>query len=286
MVKIMTDSTSDLSEELMQRFAIGLIPLHILLGEEEYRDRTEITPAEIFAWSDAHKTTPKTSAVSMEDVLDVFRPVLDAGDEIVVFTISEDMSTTVNVMRMAAEELGAADRVTVIDSRNLSTGIGLLVCEAAEMAQEGKSREEIEKEILRLIPKVRASFVIDTLEYLYRGGRCSGVAALAGSVLKLHPKIVVADGKMLVEKKYRGKIGKVIMDYATDMEEAYRQARKRRVFVTHTLTGANDAAPVVEYLRSLQIFDEICETKAGGVVSSHCGPGTLGVLFIEEEVRD
>ena len=160
MIRIFSDSTCDLSEELLERYEITLVPLHIELGDKEYRDRIEITTDEIFAWSDANNTTPKTSACAMDDTIDLMKPVLDAGDEIVIFSISDSMSTTGNVFRLVTEELDAGDKVSVIDSANLSTGIGLLVVEAAVMAKEGKLREEIVARMEMLKPKVRASFVV------------------------------------------------------------------------------------------------------------------------------
>ena len=258
-----------------------MIPLHILLGEEEYLDRVGISQEEIFEWANKNKTTPKTSAVSVADATEKIKPMLDAGDELIIFTISSAMSTTYNVFNMVAEDLDATDRVHVVDSLNLSTGIGLLVTEAAEMAKEGLTVEEILKEIERLKPKVRASFVIDTLTYLARGGRCSSVAALTGGVLRIHPKIIVKDGKMEVSKKYRGNIKAVVMDYVKDMHYALLEARPMRVFITHTSADRELIEEVRSYLEELGHFDEIFETHAGGVISSHCGPGTLGVLFIE-----
>ena len=281
MVRICSDSTCDLSDEVIARYKITMIPLHIMLGDEEYRDRVEITQEEIFEWADRNKTTPKTSAVSVTDVQSAIRPMLDAGDEIIVFTISEAMSTTANVIRMVAEDMDAADRVYVINSENLSTGIGLLVVEAALMAENGLNASEILYEINRLIPKVRASFVIDTLTYLARGGRCSSVAALTGSILRVHPKIIVKDGRMEVSKKYRGQMGAVVMDYVKDMHYALLGARPQRVFITHTCRDRSIVESVRAYLEELDYFDEIIETTAGAVISSHCGPGTLGVLFIE-----
>ena len=281
MIRICSDSTSDLSDEIVEKYGIIIIPLHIVLGEKEYRDRIEISQDEIFEWVDKNKTTPKTSAVSYDDAVATIKPMADAGDEFIIFTISGQMSTTYNVFNMVAEDLGVADRVHVVDSMNLSTGIGLLVVEAAIMAQEGYSTEEILKEMERLKPKVRASFVIDTLTYLAKGGRCSSVAALTGGVLRIHPKIIVKDGKMDVSKKYRGAIRKVVMDYVKDMHYALLGARRQRVFITHTSKDREMVEEVRAYLESLGYFDEILETTAGGVISSHCGPGTLGVLFIE-----
>jgi len=280
-VKIIADSTCDLSDELLEKYDIAVIPLHILLGERECEDGVDVTPDEIYSWSDDNATTPKTSAPSMERAMEVMKPYLDQGRKLICFSISSEMSTSGNVMRLAAEELDAEDEVTIIDSTNLSTGIGLLVIEAAVMAKEGKNAAEIEEEILKLRPLVRASFVVDTLTYLHRGGRCSGLAAMAGGALKLHPRIVVEDGKMQPGKKYRGKMPKVLLSYVQEMEEHLKHAKKERVFITHSGCPEETIESVREYLEKLDVFDEILVTRAGGVISSHCGPGTLGVLFIE-----
>lgn len=283
MIRIISDSTCDLSKELIEKYNIAILPLHIHLGEEEYQDGLTITPDEIYAWSDANNTTPKTSASSMIEVIDTFQPYVDNGDEVICFSISSSMSANHNVMRLAVEDMEAEDKIHIIDSANLSTGIGLLVIEAAIMAQEGKSATEIVARIEELKPLVSASFVVDTLTYLHRGGRCSSVAALAGGVLKLHPKIVVDGGKMDASKKYRGKINSVIMSYAKDMEEELKNAKKDRVFITHSGCEQAILDEVYEYLKSLGHFDEILITRAGSVISSHCGPGTLGVLFIRQD---
>ena len=282
-VKIISDSTCDLSKELIEKYDIRVVPLHIVLGEADYLDGKSIGPDELYRWSDENKTTPRTSAPSMPEVVEVFEKCAAEGGEIVSFSISSQMSATFNVMRMAAQELEMEDRIFVVDSANLSTGVGLLVLEAAVMAKEGKSGKEIAERMEQLKPLVRASFVVDTLTYLYRGGRCSGVAALAGGALKLHPRIVVADGAMKPEKKYRGKMASVILNYAKDMEEQLLSAKKDRVFITHSGCDEEVIESVKAYLERLKIFDEILVTRAGGVISSHCGAGTLGVLFIAGE---
>ncbi len=282
MVKIISDSTCDLSQELLEKYDVETIPLHILLGDEEYEDGKNITPDEIYRWSDAHGVTPKTSAVGIDQMIEVYRPHIEKGEEIIVFCISAEMSTTYNVMRMAAAELQAEDKIFIIDSANLSTGIGLQVIEAAIMAQQNKSAAEIVAHIQEIRPRVRSSFVVDTLKYLHRGGRCSGVAALAGGMLKLHPKIVVENGKMKPEEKFRGKMHKVVMDYVRTMEEDLKKAQKSRVFITHSGCDPEIIASVHKYLKDLDMFEEILITRAGCVISSHCGPGTLGVLFIDE----
>ena len=269
MIKIISDSTCDLSQEVLEKYDIDIIPLHIVKGNEELEDGPAIDISALYKWADENKTTPKTSAPSIETAMNIMRPYIEAGREIICFSISGEMSTSGNVIRMAAEELEAEDAVTVIDSRNLSTGIGLLVVEAAIMAAE-------------LIPKVRASFVVDTLVYLYRGGRCSAVSALIGGALALHPMIVVKDGKMDASKKYRGKIGKVIKNYARDLENDMKNAMPDRVFITYSECDEKIVDEVRDYIASLGIFKDIIETRAGGVISSHCGPGTLGVLFISK----
>ena len=279
-VKIISDSTCDLSQELLEKYGIDILPLHILLGDAEYRDGKDISPDSIFTWADENKATPKTSAPSLEDAVTLLRPYVAEGREVICFSISGSMSTSGNVMRLAAEELDASSLVTVIDSKNLSTGIGLLVVEAAIMAEQGNSAAEITASIQEIIPKVRASFVVDTLVYLWRGGRCNAVAALAGSALKLHPKIVVENGAMHATKKYRGKINAAIMSYVKDLESDLKAARTDRVFITHSGCSREVVEEVRAYLKSLHKFREIHETRAGGVISSHCGPGTLGVLFI------
>lgn len=281
MVKIISDSTCDLSAELLEKYDISILPLHILLGEKECEDGNGISPDEIYRWSDENKTTPKTSAPSMDRAMDLMRPYVEEGRKMICFSISEEMSTSGNVMRLAAIELEAEDQVTIINSANLSTGIGLLVIEAAILAKEGKSVQEIVQKIEELKPRVRASFVVDTLTYLYRGGRCSGLAAMAGGALKLHPRIIVEDGKMIPGKKYRGKMNKVLLSYVKEMEEDLKQAKKERVFITHSGCSPEVIEEIRSYLQSLDVFEEILITRAGGVISSHCGPGTLGVLFIQ-----
>jgi len=283
MVKIISDSTCDLSKELLEKYEVDVLPLHVILGAEDFEDGRTITPDEIYRWSDENKQTPKTAAVSADEAAEAIAPWVENGGEVVCFAISESMSSTANAMRLAARILKAEDRITVIDSANLSTGVGLQVIEAAIMAKAGLSGAQIAENIGRIKPLVRASFVVDTLTYLHRGGRCSGAAALVGSTLKLHPRIAVADGKMSPGKKYRGRMSRAIMDYVKDLESELQTAKKERVFITHSGCAQEDIDMVRAYLESLGRFEEILITRAGGVISSHCGPGTLGVLFIADK---
>ncbi len=283
LIRIMSDSTCDLSQELLERYNITILPLFIRLGEDEYLDGRNIAPDEIYAWSDKNHATPKTAACSLDMAREAFRQAMDAGDEVICFAISGSMSTTVNVMRLAAEEIDEDGRILVMDTQSLSTGGGLLVVTAAEMAAAGCGMTEIAEAVEKLREKVRASFVVDTLTYLHRGGRCSGVAALMGGALKLHPRISVEGGKMIPGQKYRGRMNHVIMNYFRGMEADLRTARREHVFITHSGCDEEVIAEVQAYLEGLNHFAEIHVTRAGGVISSHCGPGTLGVLFIVNE---
>lgn len=277
-IQLVADSTCDLSPELIEKYHVAIIPLCIVMDEHNYFDKEEITPDEIYKWADANRTTPKTAAASYERALEILQPFMDAGDEIIFFGISEQMSTTCNVIRLIGNDQ-EYDKLHVIDSMNLSTGIGLQILYAAELIAEGKSAAEIVERVEQRRSKVRASFVVDTLTYLSRGGRCSAVTALLGNTLKLKPQIVVEKGAMCVYKKFRGKQSSVILKYAQELEEALLHADPTCVFITHS--GCDDAVvnEVVAYLERLDYFGKIYVTVAGGVISSHCGPGTLGVLF-------
>lgn len=280
MVHILSDSTCDLGAQLIEKYNIHILPLHIHLGDQEYEDGFSITPDEIYDWSNANNTTPKTSAMSLDSAMSAFRSILGEDDQLVCFSVSESMSSSCAVMKMAAAELEMEDRIFVVDSANLSTGIGLLVLEAAEMAAKGVPAQQIVLRMEELKPMVRASFVVDTLVFLHRGGRCSSVAAIAGSMLHLHPRIAVADGRMSAGKKYRGKMEAAINSYVKDMETDLKMANPERVFITHSGCSEEVLSSVRSYLESLGHFAQIHTTRAGGVISSHCGPGTLGVLFI------
>lgn len=277
-VKIVADSTCDLSADLIEKYDITIIPLCIVMGENSYFDGIETTPEEIYKWADANKTTPKTAAVTIDNASSLLKPFMDEGREIVFFGISIQMSTTCNVVRLIGED-ASYDKLHVIDSQSLSTGIGLQVLYAARLSMAGESAASIVEKVEKRRSAVSASFVIDTLTYLSRGGRCNSVTALLANTLKLKPEIVVKDGAMIVAKKYRGQLGSVLLKYAKDQEETLLAADKNCVFITHSGCSDDVVAPVKEYLESLSHFENIYVTRAGGVVSSHCGPGTLGVLY-------
>lgn len=280
MIRIVSDSTCDLSQELIKKYEISIIPLCITLGEGTYLDGIDITPSEIYKWSDEHKTTPKTSAVPFDKIESTLKPMIEAGDDIIFIGISEEMSSTCNRVRIFAEDT-EYDRLFVINSKNLSTGIGLQVLRAAELRDAGKSAEDIVSEIEGARDLVRASFVIDTPTFLARGGRCTAVEAFMANALKLHPEILVKDGKMGAGRKVRGKPSVAVMAYVDGLIPALKVADTRRVFITHSGSDREIIDAVKEKLVALDRFDEILVTQAGGVISSHCGPNTLGVLFYE-----
>ena len=282
MIQLISDSTSDLSPELRQKYHIDILPLNVMLDDQTHTDGVDITPEEIFAWSDATRKTPKTGTFSVDAAKKKFRSYLDQGDELICFAISEKMSASAQVMRLAAQALHAEDKIHIIDSENLSTGIGLLILEAADRISAGMPAVQIVREIEALRPYVRASFVVDTLTYLHRGGRCNGVAAFLGNTLRLHPEIVVENGGMHPARKYRGGMHQVLKEYAHDLLPAMEKSLGHRIFITYSSCKPEVAQELRSYLESLGLFEEVLETQAGSVVSSHCGPNTLGILFIAQ----
>lgn len=281
-VTIIADSTTDLSPKLLERYAIVTANLYVTLGEQTYKDR-DIHPSQLFAWADKNKATPKTAAISQHDCMELFAPLLAQGQEIVYVGISSEMSASTPNALNAARELGS-DKIAVIDSRSLSTGGGHLALLAAELAEKGYGAKEIESRLQDIIPKVRASFVLDTTLFLYRGGRCSALTMLGASALSIKPSIVVENDRMRPDVKFHGRIDKAITKYLDTRLPALQKADPKRVFITHSQAKPEIVQAVREKIESLNRFEEILETTAGSIVSSHCGPGTLGVLYLEEPV--
>ena len=279
-VKITSDSTCDLSPELVNQYDIGILPLLITFGEKAYRDGVDAMPEDIYRYVDETKTLPKTCALNTAEYEEFFRRWTDQGYALVHFCIGSKFSSTCQNAQIAASSM---ENVYVVDSENLSAGQGLLVLRAAELRKEGLGAEEIFKTCTALAPYVEASFVLDDLEYLVKGGRCSGVAAFGANLLKLKPCIEVRSGIMEPSKKYRGKIQNVILDYVTDRLTGRDDLDKSRVFITHTRCEPEwvEAArkKVIELVPD---FEEILETTAGATVTTHCGPSTLGVLYIRK----
>ena len=278
-ITISSDSTCDLSQGLVDRYNIHILPMGVTLGDKMYRDGIDITPDQIYAHHEKTGQLPKTSAINMAESADFFAELTKDGSAVIHFTISSSMSATYNNARIAAEDF---EDVYVVDAKNLSTGSGLLVLAAAEMAQEGMEAKEIAKKVSELADCVDASFVVDNLEYLAKGGRCSAVAAFGANLLQLKPCISVKNGAMGVGKKYRGKFEKTLLSYVADRLADAEDICLDRVFVTHAGCDADIVESVVNAVKGTLPFKEVLVTRAGCTVSSHCGANALGVLFIRK----
>lgn len=276
---ISSDSTCDLSAELRERYNVSIIPLGVTLGDKTYFDGVDIVPDDIYAHHTKTGELPKTTAANVGDCIDYFKPFADAGKTVIHLALSAEFSSTYNNACLAASEF---ENVYVVDSRNLSTGNGLLVIAAAEMAQSGMEATEIVEKLNALAPCVDASFVIDKLDYLHKGGRCSALAMLGANVLKLKPCIEVKNGKMGVGKKYRGKYSAVLKEYVAERLADTENIDLDRVFVTHAGVDSEIVNAVVEQVKETAPFKEVFMTRAGCTISSHCGADTLGVLFIRK----
>lgn len=279
-IKILTDSTSDLSKELLEKYDIEVIPLTVTLGENSYKDGLEISAEDIFESYEKNKILPKTSAVSVAEYTEIFSGWVEKGYDIVHFTISSSMSACYQNACIAAVEVG---HVWTIDSANLSTGIGLQVLMAAELAAEGESAEVISRQIAEAKTRVDASFILNQLEFLHKGGRCSGVAALGANLLKLKPCIGVEGGAMKVGKKYRGSFEKCALEYVKDKLDGNDNIDTRRIFLTWTGVDQKLLKEIEKEMKKYHKFGEILVTEAGSTVSGHCGPGTFGVLYFRKE---
>lgn len=279
-VIITADSTCDLPLEIAQKNDVTIVPLYINLEGKSLADGKDIAPEDIYAFVEKTGDLPTTSANPIGNYEELFKSLTEQGYDVVHLNISSNFSCTHQNATLAAEDL---DNVFVVDSRNLSTGSGLLVLEAAEMVKEGKSAKEIAEKLRELALKVDASFVIDDLTYLHKGGRCSAVAKFGANLLKLKPCIQVKDGAMGVSKKYRGDYKVCVEQYIKDKLADVDSIDTKRVFVTHTKCDDEIVRLAVDTVNSLVKFDEVIENTAGCTVTTHCGPNTLGVLFFRKE---
>lgn len=279
-VRITSDSTCDLTPELLERFNIAIRPLYIIKDGVSYRDNVDITPADIFAHVEGGGKMCSTAAVSESDYEEFFTKHLQGYDGLVHVTISSDMSACYQNACNVAKRF---PNVQVVDSRNLSSAQGLLVMEGADMAARGDmTAAQIADAMRALTPKIDASFCVDRLEYLRKGGRCSAVAALGANLLSIKPCIEVRDGKMLVAKKYRGHYDRVLREYVHERLAGNDTLRLHRIMVTHTPVPDGIVEMVKQEIRACQPFAEIMETEALGTVACHCGPNTLGILYIHK----
>ena len=281
-IKITCDSTCDLTTHLYKENQIEVVPLGISLGDDFRQDGVNITSEELFAYVTMSGELPKTSAPSVGEYEDIFRKYTSQGYKVIHISLSSELSTSYQNACLAAEETG---NVYVVDSQNLSSGSGHLVLLAAEMASSGMSAETIVKALDQKKEYLDVSFVLQTLEYLHKGGRCSGITSYGASILKLRPEIQVEDGKLQVGKKYRGELERSIFAYIRGRLEGRTDIDQRRIFITHSGVPQYLVEKVVELVKELQPFQEVIETHAGCTISTHCGPNCLGVLFFRAPVN-
>ena len=276
-IKITSDSTSDLSPALLEQYDITVLPLYVTMGEQTCRDGVDARPEDLFAYVERTGSLPTTAAVNVADYHDCFAQFSPRHEAVIHITISSDFSSCYQDACVAAEGFS---NVYVVDSRNLSTGHGLVVLEAALAAQRGEQPEAIVAHLNEVAGQVEASFVVDKLDYLVKGGRCSSAAALGANLLKLKPCIEVVDGRMKVGKKYRGNYDKVLLQYVRERLDGRDDLALDRIFVTHTPCRPETVEAVKAEIQTCAPFSEIIETTAGCTISSHCGPNTLGILFL------
>jgi DegV family protein with EDD domain len=279
-IKILSDSTCDLSKELIEKYEISIVPLYVNLGGNVLKDDgVEINAQIIYDYVDKTDVLPGTIGVPVEDFRKEFVKWRELGFEIVCHTISSDMSCSFQNAKIASDGM---DCVYIVDTRSLSTGVGHLVLNSAELAQKGIEAAEIARQSQALAAKVNATFVIDTLDYLKKGGRCSAVALLGANLFKIKPMIVVEKGNMKVGRKFRGSLIKVLEEYVDAQLQGRKDIRTHRIFITHSGCSPETINAVVDRIKKHIRFDEVVVTTTGATITAHCGPNTLGILFIEK----
>ncbi|MBO4217915.1 MAG: DegV family protein [Erysipelotrichaceae bacterium] len=278
-VLIACDSTTDLSAELINKYDIRILPMLVTLGEKTYTDGVDLDPDNIYEHFEKTGELPKTTAINLSRFYDFFKECLKEAESVVFVTLGSDLSSTFNNARTVALDF---DGIFVVDSKNLSTGGGLLVLKAAEMAEKGMDAAEIAEELKGLAPKVDSSFVINGMEYLIAGGRLSSFKGNAAMFLSIKPCIIVRDGKMIVGRKYHGKFSIVVRKYVNDILDDAGEVDHQFVMITHSGCDQETVDNVHAQLKEKGLFENIYVTRAGCTISSHCGPDTLGILFIRK----
>ena len=276
-IRITSDSTCDLNHLIEER-NIGIMSLQVNLGSDAFRDGVDITPQQIFDFVAKTGTLPKTAAPSIGEYEEFFQKELQGHDELIHINISSKSSGSHNFAKQAAESFNG--KVHVIDSKALSSGQGLLVLKACDLRDEGKSAKEIVKSLEELRERINTSFVPDNLDYLHKGGRVSGMVKTVAGMFKIHPQILMDDGQLVPGKKYKGKMSVLIKQYVDDLKEKYPLYDKSRCFVTHSSADRELVEAAKAKVQETFDFDEVIETVAGSIITSHCGKGTLGVLFV------
>ena len=278
-IKILSDCTCDLSSQLLEQYDITLAPLTVVKNDEQFKDGVTITPADIFAHVAAGGALCSTAAVSIGEYEDLFARYSAEYDGVVLINLGSGFSACHQNALAAAEDY---PNVRVIDSQNLSTGQGLVVLKACQLAETADDLDALAAYLRTYAEKVEASFLVDKLDYLVKGGRCSSAAALGANLLNLKPCIEVRNGKMGVGKKYRGNYTKCLVNYVKERLSNREDIDWSTIFVTQTVVSDECHRAVLDAVRSCSNFDTIHETTAGCTISCHCGPGTLGILFVRK----
>ena len=278
-IKIFSDSTSDLPKSILEQYDIGIVPLYVTFGDQDHRDGVDLLPKRLYELVDQHGVLPKTAAPSPGDFVKAFEPHVKEGRHIIYIGLSSHLSATIQnatlASQMLEEEPGS---VTVIDSLNLSTGIGQQVYRAALLAEEGRTVEEIVVHIEEMRKHIETEFIIDTLDYLYKGGRCSGLQNIVGTLLRIRPVIKVIDGKMTPANRVRGKREKALEQLLNNALTLKEQMDDETIFVTHSFSE-EDAAYIQAQLKEKTNAKNVFLSDAGCVISSHCGTNTIGIVF-------
>lgn len=282
MIKISTDSTVDLPKHLLDEFDISVLPLVVLLGENEYLDGVNVLPDDIFKFVDKSGALPKTSARSIEDFKEYFSSLLKTCDQVVHCGIGSKLSSCNANAVKAVEELGVEDRVCIVDSCALSSGIGLIVLRGAAAARAGKSFDEVISAMKETASHNQTSFVVDKLEYLYKGGRCSRFSFSVAGLLKIKPRLEMVDGYLINTGKEIGPFKSVLIKYVDSILKKHNNPSREYCFVTHTAMDPALVQMVIDYVKSKNIFEHVEEVIAGSVITSHCGKSTLGILYIND----
>lgn len=276
-IAISSESTCDLPKELLQKYDIQCIPYSIILGDDIVEDN-ESVPAKIYEFVEKTKKLPKTSAINEATYKEYFKQLLSNYDAIIHIGLSSNLSCSNSNANKAAEAL---KNVYVIDSKSLSTGIALLCIYARELADAGEAPEEIAKKVNARVSSIQASFVVERLDYLYKGGRCNKLALFGANLLKIRPQIVVKDGSMSPGKKFRGKMEVVVEKYCQETLDEFNTPDKKIAFITHTSATPEMVARAKSALTQAG-FETIYETVAGGTITSHCGEHVLGILYFND----
>lgn len=280
-VKIFADSTSDLPAGWAERYEIGLVPLYVVFSEGTFRDGIDITPPDIYRRVEAEGNLPKTTAPSPKDFMDAFGPYINQGRDIVYISLSSKLSSTYQNAQIAAAEFPEG-RIHVVDSLTLCSGIGLLVMKAGQLAEKGLEAADIAGQVAAMRPQVETQFVIDTLEYLYKGGRCSGMQNFIGSLLQIRPVLKLVDGNIIPAYKVRGRKEKTVQRMLDNALADKDNMDQDLILVAHTL-AEEEAQRLAVILREQTGAREVAIAEAGCVISSHCGPHTVAIMYTRKQ---